>query len=528
MENAPATSQGAPEPNNQLHQEDTHFSSAPRRICSMAEWAAEHGWPTAAEIEAHQARKAERDEEINFALWEAETARAQGNVTDAEYTGWVCEIGREFDLPITTPEELAVMAAPATDQESANLAWAEEYTQMTPTERAITARVLGDTLTEEQHRLLAEHDAGSVFDPGVPLPSVPDVNGGERIDFVKASTLRTRAAEWAWEYDGGGRIPRTALTLFAGRPAAGKSTTARWFAAGWTRGTLDGCFLGHPINVLYVATEEALEEVVAPSLIAAGADMDRIVVATEKNTPARLKSVEHEEIITQRCVDNNVRAIVLDPLMSTIGGRSDVNRTNEMRDRLDPWVRISEAINGPILGICHLVKTPGGDVLAAINGSSAFGEVARAAFGFAVDRDGDDDARIMSQVKNSFGRDGLNLAYRIGVRDMVLDDGETSQVPRFELVGPTDRAVRDILVEERSTRTESGVERCQKWLKGYLTLHGESTSTDVFAAGAEFGFSLRMIQRSAPKLDVAVQRTRGVPSRTLWSLPAAPETGATA
>jgi hypothetical protein len=30
------------------------------------------------------------------------------------------------------------------------------------------------------------------------------------------------------------------------RPGVGKSTAARWFAAGYTLGEIEGCFCGHP------------------------------------------------------------------------------------------------------------------------------------------------------------------------------------------------------------------------------------------------------------------------------------------
>jgi hypothetical protein len=59
-----------------------------------------------------------------------------------------------------------------------------------------------------------------------------------------AAEIRDRRPEWAWTYNGGGRLPRSALSLFAARPGVGKSTAARWFAAGYTLGTVEGCFHG--------------------------------------------------------------------------------------------------------------------------------------------------------------------------------------------------------------------------------------------------------------------------------------------
>ena len=70
-----------------------------------------------------------------------------------------------------------------------------------------------------------------------------------------------------------GRIQIAALTLFGGRPSAGKSTAARWFAARLSRGELEGCWKGKPQKVAYIAAEETAKYVLKPALRAAGADM---------------------------------------------------------------------------------------------------------------------------------------------------------------------------------------------------------------------------------------------------------------
>lgn len=337
---------------------------------------------------------------------------------------------------------------------------------------------------------------------------------------VRASSISTTVPTWAWEYDGQGRILNAAMTLFGGRPEAGKSTTARWFAAGFTNGTLPGCFEGKPIDVAYVATEEAWRHTVVPSLQAAGADLDRVVfIEGEEGQPARIKSIAHEAELTQLFRDENVKAIFLDPLMGTINGGADINRNNEVREYLDPWVRISEAIDGPVVGICHMTKAPTGDVVASITGSSAFGELARCVFGFAVDREADDGTHVMSQAKNSAGVGGLNLAYRIGTKVVTTTDGKSAEMARFELVGPSEKNVRELLIAERSQGTSSGTDECAKWLKGYLSACGRTAREDVMLAAADLGFSQAAVKRAGHRVNVVIERTREVPSRTYWDLP---------
>lgn len=358
-----------------------------------------------------------------------------------------------------------------------------------------------------------------VMPPAAPVAQpVVDEFAVKPLRLVKASSIRSTMPTWAWEYAGAGRILKGGLTLFAGRPAAGKSTTARWFAASWTNGTLPGCWEGKPVNVAYVATEEAWNHTVVPSLKAAGADMDRVFFIQRGDDPARVKAKADEVELTEAFRADDVRAVFLDPLMSTIGGSDDTYRSNEVREALDPWVRISEAIDGVALGITHLTKAAK-NVTAGINGSSAFGEVARCVFGFAVDKDADDGTRIMTQDKNSSGIGGLNLAYRIGQQMVTFDDGGTGPMARFELIGTTDRTVGDLLNEEQASGTRAPKNECVQWLKGYLATKGPTASLEVRAAGADLGFSESSIKRAAQKLDIQQERTREVPSKTLWCLP---------
>jgi AAA domain len=72
--------------------------------------------------------------------------------------------------------------------------------------------------------------------------------------------------------------------------------------------------------------------------------------------PARIKLADDEAELTELFRENDVRVAVLDPMMSTLTSGADLYRSNEVREALDPWVRISEAIDSVVLGITHLTK----------------------------------------------------------------------------------------------------------------------------------------------------------------------------
>ena len=68
------------------------------------------------------------------------------------------------------------------------------------------------------------------------------------------------------------------------------------------------------------------------------------------------------------------------------------------------------------LGIAHFNKGNGTDAASLITGSGAFKNVPRSVFGFARDESDDNGGRVMSQVKNSLGRDDLHslvLCHRV-------------------------------------------------------------------------------------------------------------------
>lgn len=336
---------------------------------------------------------------------------------------------------------------------------------------------------------------------------------------ASADTIATLTPSWAWEYGGRGRILKGGMTLFAGRPAAGKSTAARWFAAEWTNGHLSGCWEGKPVNVAYVATEESWHHTVAPSLRAAGADMQRVFFIRRGDNPAKINALDDRDELVDLLRLHGIRAVVLDPLMSaSLKGSADAYRSNEVREALEPWAYIAETIDGVVLGITHLTKAAR-DVTAGINGSSAFGEVARCVFGFAVDKEADDGTRVMTQAKNSAGAEGLNLAYRIGEQAVGMDDGGTAAMARFELIGATDKTVGQLLNDEQNGGKQTKGSQCEKWLMGYLTVKGPRPSLEVRAAGADLGFSEATVKRAAQKLEIQQQRTRTVPPQTLWALP---------
>jgi hypothetical protein len=249
---------------------------------------------------------------------------------------------------------------------------------------------------------------------------------------------------------------------------------------------LEGCWKGKPQNVAYVAAEETANYVLKPSLRAAGADMHRIMTPKVKIAEGRyvaLLADDDELRLTQDLVRKRVSVIVVDPVMATIKSKTDIYRSNELRDALAPWIRIAEAIDGIVIGIVHFIKGTTGDLVSSINGGSAFGEVARCIFGFAKENSpaGGEPLRVMTQGKNSCGREDLSLEYSIEGKLVKVSTGEKVEVGTFVLGQESDVSASELLTPRRGPRPLSA--RMQAVLDYVERQEGAVTPMDVFHAG---------------------------------------------
>lgn len=348
-----------------------------------------------------------------------------------------------------------------------------------------------------------------------------ETTAGRTLNRISAATIEISTPTWAWECNGRGRIQKGTLSLFAGRPGAGKSSAARWFAAKATQGKLHGCWDGQPLNVAYIAGEEPWEYVIAPGLVAAGADMNRIYTyealdPTGRRT--RLLSNVDEQLLTNQFLEDDISIVIVDPLMSTISSVADVYRNNEVRDYIEPWSRIAQRIDGITLGIAHLRKNTSGDAVSLITGSSAFGEVARSVFAFVKDPDSDDGDRVMSQAKNSTGHEDLALTYRIDAVPVKAADGTVAEVGRFTITGDSDVTAEQVLAAGNNGEAGEGAE-CRKWLRDFLEEEGRAQPKDIIRAAREAGgWNERLVYRQQKKLKLRVESTASFPRTTWWSL----------
>lgn len=360
-------------------------------------------------------------------------------------------------------------------------------------------------------------------DDGEPVPeSKPVQDSTRRLTLRSFNDLPERRPTWAWTYGGKGRIQLGTVSIFGGPPGTGKSTAARWFVGEATRGELQGCWEGEPINVAYVAIEEDLDAMVKPSLRAAGADMSRVFYPEIIMNDAEkiLASQADELALTEQLIDNDIRMLVVDPIMATLGTGIDIHRNNEVRAAIQPFVNMAQKMHGLVIGIAHYRKSGATSGVAALTGSSAFGEVARSVFGFMKGGMDADEPRVMSQSKNSAGAEDLALQYALDLTPITYPDGVSADMTKFRIIGDSDVTVEDLMAEGGTQHTKVG--DAKDWLNDYLLMNGATDSKTVKRDGkADADFGDDTLYRAAKKLKVIFRNVSlaGKPRVTVWELP---------
>lgn len=415
-------------------------------------------------------------------------------------------------------------------------AYAPSYAQIVREHAQRRSMATGLTLLEQ----LKQED---LADPDViarirrELAALDDVASGitttshRKQHLMPASAVEIQRVRWLWDTTphgeaptSHGRIPLNALTIGAGAPGVGKSQFGVWLAAQITRGELPGELAGQPSNVIIAAAEDSWAYTIAPRLIAAGADLDRVFrieVTDDQQPTARLTLPTDTSAVGQLCEQYGVRLFLADPLLSLIDANINDYRATEVRAALEPLIAAAERYEFTIYGLAHFTKNGGADPLTRLAGSGAFGQLIRALIAFA--RNDDDGTFVMSLEKNNLGRENLP-GYEYAIRPVTVEtkDGPT-YVSRFELGEQTDSSVRQVMRDASHTSPADRAEANEsvQWLREHLIEQGGTDLVaDIMKAAGREGISKSALYRAKDKLKVTRAKSGfGKGAVSSWSLP---------
>jgi hypothetical protein len=354
-----------------------------------------------------------------------------------------------------------------------------------------------------------------------------------RLVLTPASSIRIRPVRWLWDTTppdapptSHGRIPLNSLAIAAGGPGLGKSQCACWFTARITTGSLPGELWGKPRSVIYAATEDSWTYTIAPRLVAAGADLDRVFridVQDDDELHARLTLPKDISLVGKAAEEYGVGLLVADPLLSMIDSSINDYRAAEVRSALEPLVAAADKHGFTILGLAHFTKAGGADPLSRIAGSGAFGQLIRSLIAFAKQESEEGEEEfVMSLEKNNLGRLGLpSFTYTIQPITVDTEEGP-SYVSRFALGPESTTSVREVMRAETNGEG-AGSNEVVEWLQGWLTdLGGSDEAREIKKAARKEGYSESAVDRAKKKLGIrSKQQGFGRDRTSHWYLPEA-------
>lgn len=370
--------------------------------------------------------------------------------------------------------------------------------------------------------------AGHRPDQFVPVAAASE-SVRRKLTLTPASEIRTARASWMWDTapigadprDAEGRIPIGGITIVAGRAGIGKSQFSTFLVSGITNGTLLGEFYGRPRSVVIAASEDSWSMTIVPRLMAAGADLTRVyrVDVEEAGEPhARLTLPTDLAALADALRDHDVALVVCDPLLSMLSSAVNDYRAAEVRTALEPLAAMAEKARCAVVGLAHFTKAAGTDPLLAISGSAAFGQVIRAAIGFARDESGEQPVNVLSTVKSNLGREDLpSLEYAIEPIEVTTDEGP-AWVSRFVLGSATTRSVRDVMRESTAGAEGDHGDRREAvaWLTDYIEENGSCTAAAAIKAAAQVGISKTTLTRARKAAGVASKKD-GMAGGWVWT-----------
>lgn len=331
---------------------------------------------------------------------------------------------------------------------------------------------------------------------------------GRRLVVTKGSEVKLRPLVW-WEP---GLILRAAINLVGGREGKGKSTiVANWVAQETRNGG----------TVIWLGSEEPRDQAIAPRLVAAEADMDRVIfidVEIDKSTgslvfPLDLPGIE--KIVVQ----HQVTMIVLDPckglMPAGISGNDDV----AIRQYLEPIATMVARHDLVLLGIAHFGKRQGDDSGKLLLGSIAWSQVARSVL--SVAEDPDTGHRIVTNTKANYTGTDRSIEYRFVSRTVPTEDGPT-EIGAAEFIGDTTKDARDYL----SGAHDDDNHDIDRWLTDFLKT-GSKKANEVYSAADAAGYSKDQAKRAKKRLGIKAERPE-FEGPWFWSLPAPADQGSAA
>ena len=202
--------------------------------------------------------------------------------------------------------------------------------------------------------------------------SAPRAHGTQRWHVAK--DVKPEKIDWIWP----GRLARGKVTILDGDPAQAKTSVTIDLAARVSTGAP----MPHeqlrrtPAGAVIVNYEDGAADTIVPRLIAAGADLSRIIIFDLNSAPT-ISDPEDLKMIEDAIKAVDAIYLVVDPLMAGVSDKADSHNDHKMRRALRPLAAMAERTHVAVLATRHRPKGGGRNAVTSGNGSIAIIGAAR-------------------------------------------------------------------------------------------------------------------------------------------------------
>jgi putative DNA primase/helicase len=344
-----------------------------------------------------------------------------------------------------------------------------------------------------------------------------DQDTGSSAILVKASELSPKPIEWFWK----GWIASKILHLLGGVAGTGKTLISILIGSIITRGGRFPDGTTAPLGQVVMWTgEDDICDTLTPRLMAMGADLNNFHFVQGIKTGAEERpfdpSVDMQLLIQEIAKLDNVKLLIIDPIVSVVKG--DSHKNAEVRKDLTPLVQLAESSGIAILGITHFSKgTTGREPIERITGSLAFGAVARIVLVASKSQNEDgEDTRIFIRAKSNIGMDEGGFEYSI--EPVNINSIDTSKI----VWGRTlEGSARELLGNAEEESSSGGIEGCMSLITE-LIADGSVSAKEIEKDCKDNGYSFATIRRAKKKLGIKSRKSdkkEGLKGVWLWEAP---------
>jgi Mrp family chromosome partitioning ATPase len=285
-------------------------------------------------------------------------------------------------------------------------------------------------------------------------------------------------------------FPKGSLTLLVGDPGTGKSFVAQSISAHLTTGReILGVKL-KPMKVFFLSNEDT-PGISRWRFERAGADLKRIMLETFSG---ELFTLRQADVLESAVKKHRPGFVVIDSMMSHLGGEVDSYRPNEVGAVMAPLAGIAEKYGTGILGLMHMRKADSNRILYRVQGSIGFAAGARSVLALDYDPTNPDTGRILVHIKSN--NSPLGPSQSLTISDAVVYWNGESQLKAGDLFG-----------NEPSGDEKSAMREAEQFLREML-LDGEMPSEEVTQEAKSQGIAERTLKRARKALGVESKKSQ--------------------